>query len=466
MDEKEVPEDDPDITHYFDPDDSFYKTYDLETYNTLLEIYHSKEKQQNILNASSFKTLFKHMYPMLLGKNILPLNTQIGKHKLESIMKDFTLPGLLPASIKNMKNTEYALCIEKYYQDSNKIYIECVDDTISQLSTPKLPSIYKTSPTHVTHGLHDTPTYHKFPPGFKEPVFNPWHYPNVLKIYNHFYEYCRDHRNLHNCAGDYYNKMNRRIMVPLLVFSALASIASFVASSEILSESIRIGFTISVGIITSLNGLLQSFSSAYQYGAKASSHFTAADQFDQIIAEINFEKSYPNNNTFFQELEEKIIEVKANCKFLVPNVIKNKYYEKKTRRNEKNFLQKRVVEPIRSNLAEAIIHKNFEELEDLEYLETLRAYLRKISRLEQDLNIRHKSKPCCPLYCPCMKKMVEPAFRSKREWSPMQVGNMSSHGSPQSMDSGSRSPPKESEKNTTSQHTSQHVRRCRSCLHF
>ena len=111
--------------------------------------------------------------------------------------------------------------------------------------------------------------------------------------------------------------MNRRFVIPSLVISALSSIGSFIASSDILDKGWRTGFTLSVGVMTSLNALIQSFSSAYQYDSKCTCHYAAAEQYEQIITEIDFEKSYPNNSEFFQELEKKLLTIKSNCQYLV-----------------------------------------------------------------------------------------------------------------------------------------------------
>ena len=139
-------------------------------------------------------------------------------------------------------------------------------------------------------------------------------------------EHCYDYRNLHGLAGSYYNQMSKKFTTPTLILSAFSSISSFIASSEIIIDKWKIVLTLSVGIMTTLTAMIQAFSSAYQFDAKANSHFKAADNYDQLITEIDFEKCYPNDNEFFQNLEKKVLEVKSNCQFMIPQYIKSDYF--------------------------------------------------------------------------------------------------------------------------------------------
>ena len=54
--------------------------------------------------------------------------------------------------------------------------------------------------------------------------------------------------------------------------------------------------------MTSVSSMINSFSAAYQFDHKSNIHLNAADKYDQILTEIDFEKSYPTDPDFFTNL--------------------------------------------------------------------------------------------------------------------------------------------------------------------
>jgi hypothetical protein len=289
------------------------------------------------------------------------------------------------------------LCVEKFYQ--TKVLQESSNTT--NKSPPDLLKGFENDGNSqdddycgCTVSKKKCPEY---PPAFQKPVFNPCEYPHVLKLYSHFYEHCYDNRNLHAQAGAYYNQMNKHFVAPTLIISALSSIASFIASSDIITTKWKTVLTLSVGVMTSLNALVQSFSSAYQFDAKANAHFNAADKYDQLITEIDFEKSYPSDTEFFQQLEKKILDVKASCQFLVPNYIKADYYKRRERANERNFIHNKIILPMKRELREAVVSGNLSDYKFANQSEGIKLEIQRIRELEKSLEDAQKTdqKGCC-----------------------------------------------------------------------
>ena len=267
---------------YFDPERSIYRQLDSDMYDNLVAWYNNYETSQTLLVSTRF----------------LEIQSKLEEHFKTDIDANFPsfdtyyteiskiCPDLLLSLGITTKSIEFGLCIEKLAK---------FPDETNFVNFPK------SSPT-LNGPASKCPTY---PPSFPKPVFEPCRYPHLLKLYSHFYEHCYNQRNLHAMAGAHYNEMNKTFVAPTLIISALSSIASFIASSEIIPNNWKIILTLSVGVSTSLNALVQSFSSAYQFDTKSTAHFTASDNYDQLIIEIDFEKSYPNKADFFQTLEKE-----------------------------------------------------------------------------------------------------------------------------------------------------------------
>ena len=194
--------------------------------------------------------------------------------------------------------------------------------------------------------------------------------------------------------------MSKKITAPTIILSAFSSIVSFIASSELIQAKLKIAFTVSVGIMTTLTAMVQSFSSAYQFDIKANSHFKAADNYDQLITEIDFEKSYPNDNEFFQTLEKKVLEVKSNSQFLVPNFIKSQYYRAKERADNRDFITKNIIRPMEHDLREAIIGGNMNNYRFSDQGEIIKKELLKLKNMKElfdddTINPKCPSDKCC-----------------------------------------------------------------------
>lgn len=378
------------ISSYFNLHKSFFLQYDPDHMGSQLSQMTKNPNQMERFIYSDVLPLEKRLLPYLESQQLPCLESNEGRDCLKRILNSFKYNG---RTMDPFKDQATALCIEKYYLlRTNK---PKKDGGITSLL---LPDSDGNSQEDESCGCVVHPKKcPEYPPAFQKPVFNPCEYPHVLKLYSHFYEHCFDNRNLHAQAGAYYNQMNKHFVAPTLIISALSSIASFIASSEIVTSSWKTILSLSVGVMTSLNALVQSFSSAYQFDAKANSHFNAADKYDQLITEIDFEKSYPCDTEFFQQLEKKILDVKSSCQFLVPNYIKADYFRKREKANERNFIHNKIILPMKRELREAVVSGNLSEYKFADQAEDIQREIQRLQELEKNLAAAHKEREggCC-----------------------------------------------------------------------
>lgn len=301
----------------FDKNNSFYKLYDKGTYDKLIELENDNRRIFNIIESSDYKSCKKYIIPYLLENRIFFDKKDI--NKIPNTISQLN-NNIIDMDNNYIKKIGVALAIEEYYNTCRKFIKECPD----------------------------------YPSKFPLPIFDPCEYPHVLTLYNHFYNYCRDQRQLHSLAGGYFSKLNKYFLVPSIFFACFGSVFSFISSACFIHEYQRDILSIFVGVTSCIVALLQSLISAYQFDAKSSHHQNSADLYDQLLTSIDFEKNYPNNTSFFSDLEKDIIKIKSNCPFLVPGFIKKKYYNKKDKLNYESFIKKNLIKPARSEILESI----------------------------------------------------------------------------------------------------------------
>ena len=383
---------------YYQRECSYFRNYDRTRMGRILEEANVTQLEEII--QLEVQPMEERLLAFLHSQNIPNLDTDEGRLKLTQLLESNPIEGLdlSPSRIS------VALCIEKFYREQN----ETLDHelTIEECPCPSKEAVtassYRTGPSNKT-----CPS---FPPALKEPVFDPCKYPHVLQLYAHFNNRCYDYRNLHGLAGAYYNRMNKKFLFPTVILSALSSITSFIASSEIVKPAYKVSFALGVGIMTSLTAMVQSFSSAYQFDSKAVAHFAAADQYDQILTEIDFEKSYPSTPNFLKELEKKILDTKSNCPYLIPNYIKKSYYNAKEQASETDFVQNKIIVPMRNELREAIASGTLGNYRFTDQATQIRKELDRLRQLRHDLEATPRVSNTCP-YCPsgCRSKQKHPS---------------------------------------------------------
>jgi hypothetical protein len=121
--------------------------------------------------------------------------------------------------------------------------------------------------------------------------------------------------------------MQLRFTIPGIFITGISSIASFLATSDMLNTDTKAGFSIGVGILTAGATILQSVSSSFGFGARKDAFQKAADSYDDLITKIEFEICNPNERftDFCNDLEEGILKIKNDCAFLPPLFVMAKY---------------------------------------------------------------------------------------------------------------------------------------------
>ena len=143
---------------------------------------------------------------------------------------------------------------------------------------------------------------------------------------------------LHNYSADYFKKQSTGIKVPSIVITGLSSIASFLATSDIMTSEAKTGLTITVGCLTVLSTMMQSFSSAFKFNAKVESHLVAAAQYDTLLTKVKFEQINPNEKQqdFFDHLEKEILDIKNKCNYFFPKEVLEQWKKNKKKNKNKN----------------------------------------------------------------------------------------------------------------------------------
>ena len=146
----------------------------------------------------------------------------------------------------------------------------------------------------------------------------------------------------HNLAGKYYGSLYQKLTIPTIVITGLVSMGGFLASSEILSDEVKNGFTITVGILGSISTIIQSVLHSCEYATKKKMFEQAADDYDKLLTKLNFLYLQSQSGTaeslnFNNELatfEEEILNIKNKCIYLPPLSIIEKW---RTHKNSPNY---------------------------------------------------------------------------------------------------------------------------------
>ncbi len=138
------------------------------------------------------------------------------------------------------------------------------------------------------------------------------------------YEKIEDEKELYNNAYYTYSRKNYYLVLPTIIITSVSSMLSFVSSSDIIPQEEKKILLISVGILTSVASIFQSLSSSCAFNVKAEMFRKAADSYDKLITKVQFEIEEPNEKDFLLKMEEKILNIKNECKYLPPPLKKVK----------------------------------------------------------------------------------------------------------------------------------------------
>lgn len=384
------------LEEYIDFNDSYFNQYgDKKVYEAILDF---KKKSEKIIKQTliSTKEIEPYINKFLNDNYIINLNTIHNRYKLERIFIQYPIPQInkstiLPENI--FLDIRISLIIEKFYKktknDKDEISIN-----------------------------NEFNVNNNFPNNIQAPIFNPNEYPKLLQLYTYFLDKSYDYKQLHILSGNYYDRLNKKLISPILILSSLSSIVSFIASSKIIKDYYKVILAIIVGSMSTLSTMFQSFNSAYQFDLKANSHYKAADDYDGLIAAIDFEKNYPINSDFFQKLEEKLLLIKNNNPFLVPNFIKTNYYKDKDKAGYLDFVKSKIIKPMEDTLQNTIINgdldsykyygKNDKIMNELLNLQKLKNTLEDTYNNNRDFYVKNKNKnknkKC--LFSDCIENIV------------------------------------------------------------
>jgi hypothetical protein len=140
---------------------------------------------------------------------------------------------------------------------------------------------------------------------------------NILK---QFYKRIAKEKFINNQSSEYYSSQNSKFVIPGILITGISSVVSFIGTSDLLTNSAKSGFGIGVGIFTAAATILQSISSSFGFQSRAEGFQKAADSYDTLLTKVEFEISNPNEefNEFCNDLEDSILEIKNDCKYLPP----------------------------------------------------------------------------------------------------------------------------------------------------
>jgi hypothetical protein len=146
------------------------------------------------------------------------------------------------------------------------------------------------------------------------------HTSKQLTILNKFHTRLQKERDINNKSSLYYGRLDQYFVIPGIIITGLSSVISFLATSDILDATEKQAFSVIVGVFTAIATIIQSLSSSFGFQVKKDTFQSSADTYDSIITKIEFEICNPNEDfmEFCNSLEEEILKIKNNCKFLPP----------------------------------------------------------------------------------------------------------------------------------------------------
>lgn len=157
-----------------------------------------------------------------------------------------------------------------------------------------------------------------------------------LKVLSKFHSRLEKEKFINEHASNYYMKCNRWFIIPGIIITGCSSIISFLSTSEIINNSSKTAFSITVGILTAGSAILQSIATSCGFDVRTEAFSKSADAYDSLITKVEFELYNPNEEfqSFCNSLEEAILKIKNDCKFLPPLFCHLDYYKEIKRRNK------------------------------------------------------------------------------------------------------------------------------------
>ena len=153
---------------------------------------------------------------------------------------------------------------------------------------------------------------------------------HITTILTELMEYAKYKRDTHGDSKILYNYYNYGFVIPAIIITAVSSILSFMASSDIFAEDVKTNFTLTVGVIAILSTALQTFAGSLNYSGRSQAHSDAHEDYDILYTNVSFELTNPNKSIkdpdyYFETTKNTILDIKKKCKFIVPAEIDDNY---------------------------------------------------------------------------------------------------------------------------------------------
>ena len=171
---------------------------------------------------------------------------------------------------------------------------------------------------------------------------------------------------INNQASIYYYKQNNKFVFPGIIITGIASVASFMTTSDSITDDMKKAGAIGVGVLTVGSTIIQSIASSYGFKARAEAFERSADAYGSLLTKIEFEIFNPNEdfNDLCNELEESILKIKSDIKYLPPLFINQLWedYKNGLFKEEQPSLFGVTVEDVKNKAAELVEDETIERL--------------------------------------------------------------------------------------------------------
>ncbi len=160
-------------------------------------------------------------------------------------------------------------------------------------------------------------------------------------ILDKFRKRCKRERFVNNQSNLHYKQLHSKFIIPGIIITGICSVASFLSTTESISDDVKTGFSIGVGVLTAFATVIQSVSTSFGFQTRSDAYQKSAEAYDRILTRIEFEIYNPNSdfNKFCNLLENDIIKIKNECKFIPPYKMYKLYKDQKQQKeNEKSKL--------------------------------------------------------------------------------------------------------------------------------
>lgn len=113
-----------------------------------------------------------------------------------------------------------------------------------------------------------------------------------------------------------YSKYSNYITFPAVIITSVASIFSFLSTSEFVPRETKDYSIVTVAIFSTVASTLQTIGASCEFNVKSLKFREASHEFNKISDSIFFEMENPNEENFVDKIEKQIEAVKTSCKFL------------------------------------------------------------------------------------------------------------------------------------------------------